>query len=139
MFRRILVPIDLSERNAPALKVSLALGRVARAKVTLFHVVQQVPGLAAGEMRDFYERLLTVSRQTLGRTAKAFTAKGIAVRCEVCVGEPAREIVRAAVRSRADVIVMGSHRVDPKRRFAALGTTSYKVGILCRCPILLVK
>ena len=73
------------------------------------------------------------------RRAKAFTAKGITVRCEVCVGEPAREIVRAAARGRADVIVMGSHRVDPKRRFAGLGPTSYKVGILCRCPILLVK
>ena len=139
VFGRILVPIDLSDRNARTLKVALALGRDARASVTLFHVVQQVPGLAAGEMRAFYDRLLTVSRQKLGRTAKAFTAKGIAVRCEVCVGEPAREIVRAAARWRADVIVMGSHRVNPKRRFAGWGTTSYKVGILCRCPILLVK
>jgi nucleotide-binding universal stress UspA family protein len=139
VFGRILVPIDLSDRNARTLKVALALGRDARARVTLFHVVQQVPGLAAGEMRAFYDRLLTLSRQKLGRTAKAFTAKGIAVRCEVCVGEPAREIVRAAARWRADVIVMGSHRVNPKRRGAGWGTTSYKVGILCRCPILLIK
>ena len=57
----------------------------------------------------------------------------------MCVGEPAREIVRAAARGRADVIVMGSHRVDPKRQGAGWVTTSYKVGILCRCPILLVK
>ena len=67
MFRRILVPIDLSDRNARTLKVALALGREARARVTLFHVVQQVPGLAASEMRTFYDRLITVSRQKLGR------------------------------------------------------------------------
>lgn len=139
VFGRILVPIDLSDRNARALKVALALGRDARASVALFHVVQQVPGLAAGEMRDFYERLLAVSRQKLGRAAKAFAAKGLSVHCEVCVGEPAREIVRAASRWRAGVIVMGSHRVDPRRRGAGWGTTSYKVGLLCRCPVLLVK
>ena len=139
MFRRILVPIDLSDRNARTLKVALALGREVGARVTLFHVVYQVPGLAAVEMRTFYDRLITVSRQKLGRTAKAFAAKGIAVRCEVCVGEPAREVVRAAARWRADVIVMGSHRVDPRRSETGWGTTSYKVGILCRCPILLVK
>jgi len=139
VFGRILVPIDLSDRNARTLKVALALSRQARARVTLFHVVQQVPRLAAGEMRAFYERLVKVSRQKLARAAKGFAAKGIAVRCEVCVGEPAREIVRASARGRANLIVMGSHRVNPKRRGAGWGTTSYKVGILCRCPILLVK
>jgi len=68
VFGRILVPIDLSDRNARTLKVALAFGREARARVMLFHVVQQVPGLAAGEMRGFYDRLLTVSRQKLGRS-----------------------------------------------------------------------
>jgi nucleotide-binding universal stress UspA family protein len=139
VFTRILVPIDLSDRNARTLKVALGLGRQARASLTLFHVVQQVPRLAPAEMREFYERLVKVSRQKLGRAAKAFASKGIAVRCEVCVGEPAREIVRAAARGRANLIVMGSHRVYPKRHGAGWGTTSYKVGILCRCPILLVK
>ena len=139
LFARILVPIDLSDRNARSLKVALALARQTRASVTLFHVVQQVPRLAPAEMRAFYERLLKASRQRLGRAAKAFASKGIPVRCEVCVGEPAREVVRAAARGRADLIIMGSHKVNPKRRGAGWGTTSYKVGILCRCPILLVK
>jgi nucleotide-binding universal stress UspA family protein len=139
VFGQIIVPIDLSDRNARTLNLALGLSRAAGASVTLFHVVQQVPGLAAGEMRAFYDRLLTVSREKLGRAAKAFAARGIAVRCEVCVGDPAREIVRAAGRRRADLIVMGSHRVDLNRRGAGWGTTSYKVGILCRCPVLLVK
>jgi nucleotide-binding universal stress UspA family protein len=139
MFARILVPIDLSDRNARPLKVALALAGQTQASVTLFHVVQQVPRLMPGEMRAFYERLLKASRQKLSRAAKSFAAKGIPVRCEVCVGEPAREVVRAAARGRADLIVMGSHKVNPKRRGLGWGTTSYKVGILCRCPILLVK
>ena len=139
MFARILVPIDLSDRNARPLKLALALARQARGSVTLLHVVQQVPRLTPGEMRAFYDRLVKTSRRKLARAARPFAGKGIAVRSEVCIGEPAREIVRAAAAGRADLIVMGSHRVNPKRSGAGWGTTSYKVGILCRCPVLLVK
>jgi len=139
MFRRILVPMDLSARNARPLTLALALARSGRATVTLMHVVRQVPGLTAGEMRDFYDRLVKTSRSRLERAARPFAAKGIVVRTQVWVGDPASEIVRTASASHADLIVMGSHRVNPKRRGMGWGTTSYKVGILCRCPILLVK
>ena len=139
MFRRILVPMDLSDRNAGPLKLALALARKGPATVTLVHAVQYVPGLTAGEMRPFYDRLVKTSRRRLERAARPFAAKGIVVRTQVSVGEPASEIVRAAAAARSDLIVMGSHRVNPKRRGMGWGTTSYKVGILCRCPILLVK
>jgi nucleotide-binding universal stress UspA family protein len=139
VFHRILVPLDLSDRHARSIKLALALARDGPASVTLVHVIQQVRGLLPGEMRAFYDRLVKTSRRGLARAAKLFAARGITVRSEVLVGEPAREIVRAAAAARADLIVMGSHRVNPKRRGMGWGTTSYKVGILCRCPILLVK
>lgn len=139
VFSRILVPTDLSDRNARSLKLALALVRDRPASVTLVHVIQQVPGLPAGEMRAFYDRLVKRSRRGLASAGKLFAARGITVRSQVLIGEPAREIVRAAAAARADVIAMGSHKVNPKRRGMGWGTTSYKVGILCRCPILLVK
>jgi Universal stress protein family len=49
----------------------------------------------------------------------------------------AREIVRASGTRGVDLVVMGSHKVEPGDR--GWGTTSYKVGIACQCPILLVK
>ncbi len=107
--------------------------------MTLVHVVQQVRGLPPGEIRAFYDRLVKTSRRELAGAAKLFAAQGITVRSKVLVGEPAHEIVRMAAAARTDLIVMGSHRVNPKRRGMGWGTTSYKVGILCRCPILLVK
>ena len=55
------------------------------------------------------------------------------------VGEPAAKIVRATQRERVDLVVMGSHKVRPGGRQRGWGTTSYKVGIFCQCPILLVK
>jgi nucleotide-binding universal stress UspA family protein len=139
VFSRVLIPTDLTDGAARSLKLALALARGGQATVTLVHVVQQVPGLPPGEMRAFYDRLVKRSSRRLASTAKLFAARGITVRSQILIGEPAREIVRAAAAARADVIVMGSHRVNPKRRGMGWGTTSYKVGILCRCPILLVK
>jgi hypothetical protein len=34
---------------------------------------------------------------------------------------------------------MGSHKVDPTSPGQGWGTTSYKVGIGCQCPVMLVK
>jgi universal stress protein A len=63
----------------------------------------------------------------------------VAVRAEVSVGEPVQEILRLAGARKADLLVMGSHTVRPGRRTRGWGTISYRVGLLCQCPILLVK
>ena len=51
----------------------------------------------------------------------------------------AREIVKQAVANRVDLIVLTSHKIDLAHPAEGWGTTSYKVGILCQCPVLLVK
>lgn len=139
MFKSLLVPVDLSERNERALQTALELARKSHARVMLLHVIQSVPDLAFGELREFYGRLETASVAKLTRLARRFVVRRVRVTTEVCIGEPARDIVRIAAERGIDLIVMGSPRVRSGRRAAGWGTTSYKVGILCRCPILLVK
>jgi nucleotide-binding universal stress UspA family protein len=138
-FRHVLVPVDLSDRNERALRAALALAREAGSRVTLFHVIQRVAGLAPGELEEFYRLLVQRSERKLREVARAFTGKGVAVSTQVRIGEPAAEIVRATLREGVDLVVMGSHKVKPGRRERGWGTTSYKVGIFCQCPILLVK
>lgn len=139
MFAHLLVPIDLSERNERQLRAARVLAERQRSRVTLLHVIQRVGNLPAGELRPFYDRLEKASRRQLARAAKRLAAAGVPVRTLVLVGDPPREIVRVAARRRVDLIVMGSHRADPARPGSGWGTTSYKVGLLCPCPILLVK
>jgi len=43
------------------------------------------------------------------------------------------------VANRVDLIVLTSHKIDLAHPAEGWGTTSYKVGILCQCPVLLVK
>ena len=57
----------------------------------------------------------------------------------IAIGEPAREIVKTVASKKIDLIVMGSPKVAPGPPANGWGTTSYKVGIFCQCPILLVK
>jgi nucleotide-binding universal stress UspA family protein len=137
MFKHLLVPIDLSDRNARLLTVALALARIGGARVTLLHVVQRIADTPPRELQAFYRKLEQKSRRKLDVAARRFVAGGVPVRTAVVIGEPAREIVRASVASRVDLVVMGSHKVRPGSR--GWGTTSYKVGIACQCPILLVK
>jgi nucleotide-binding universal stress UspA family protein len=139
VFKRILVPIDLSDRNRRAIDVALALARQNQALVTLCHVIQSVRDIPSPELRRFYRRLEAASTATLARAARRFTAGGVSVSTLVSIGEPAREIVRLAAGRRIDLIVMGSHKVRAGRGAAGWGTISYKVGIFCRCPVLLVK
>ena len=139
VFKRILVPIDLSGRNTRTIGVALELALGTHALVTLCHVIQSVRDVPSAELRKFYRRLEATSAGTLARVAKRFRARGVPVDTVVCIGEPAREVVRLASARRIDLIVMGSHKVRAGRWSTGWGTISYKVGIFCRCPVLLVK
>lgn len=138
-FRHIMVPVDLSDRNERALRTALGLARERGGRVTLFHVIQRVSGIMPGELDTFYLRLVESSERRLRRTARKFAERGLDVRTEVRVGDPPAEIIRATLRERVDLVVMGSHKVRRGDRKEGWGTTSYKVGIFCQCPILLVK
>jgi nucleotide-binding universal stress UspA family protein len=139
MFKHILVPIDLTDRNERTLRIAVGLARIKRSRVTLLHVIQAIAGESTRELRNFYKTLEQRSQRRLIRAAKRFVDAEVPVRTLVVIGEPAREIIRAAVARKVALIVMGSHRVMPRRPGRGFGTISYKVGIGCPCPILLVK
>jgi nucleotide-binding universal stress UspA family protein len=57
MFKRILVPLDLSGRHERTIDTACDLAQLHHAQVTLLHVVQQIPDVAAAELRGFYRRM----------------------------------------------------------------------------------
>ena len=137
MFQHILVPIDLSHRNERTLRIAVGLARITQSRVTLLHVIQGISGVSTWELRTFYKTLEQRSQRELARAAKRFVDAEVAARAIVVIGDPAREIIKAATARKVALIVMGS-TVMPDAR-PRLGATSYKVGIACPCPILLVK
>ena len=139
MFAHILVPLDLGPRNERALVTARTLAVNNRARVTLLHVVEQIEHVPVAELRRFYARLEKEAQRRLAQAARRFAEKKVPIEAAVTTGNPAHEIVRWAAANDVDLIILGSHKVDPARPGQGWGTTSYKVGILCRCPVLLVK
>jgi nucleotide-binding universal stress UspA family protein len=139
MFQKILVPVDLTDVHQPALDIAAHLAQESAGEVTLLHVIEVIAEVRAVEDRGFYDRLEQKARDHLARLGHYLGERAVPRREEVVLGSRAPEIVRYAVETGIDLIVLKSHRIDLQNPSAGWGTVSYKVGILAQCPILLVK
>jgi nucleotide-binding universal stress UspA family protein len=139
VFHRIMVPIDLTNRNIPALEIAIKMALQNRASVTLLHVIETLEDSSFDEFNKFYQRLEKQARDKLNRLAEEFAEKGVVIHQEVIYGKRAEEIVKHAMEHQIDLIVLTSHKIDLNNPTQGWGSISYKVGILSQCPVLLVK
>jgi len=139
MFRKILLPVDLTDRHGKALEAATDLARQSGGEVTLLHLVELIPGLGMDEERTFYQRLERMARKHLEGLGKHFEGAGVRWRAEVLYGARGPDIVRYAQETGADLVVLTSPRFDPGHPAAGWGSLSYKLGVLAPCPVLLVK
>jgi universal stress protein A len=139
MFRRILVPTDLTDRGVKALDVALKLSGIDRPRITLLHVIETFRGLDFDEMKPAYQKLERKAREIMGAAVEHLPNAGRVVSQEIVYGDRAEEIVKFATTQNMDLIVLASHRVNPLAVGPDWGTISYKVGLLAQCPVLLVK
>mgnify|MGYP003749170301 CR=1 FL=1 len=139
VFKSILVPTDFSEKSHRPLDIAVNIAEHYCGGVHLFHVVEIIQGATFDECEDFYRRLEKKARAHMEGLANSFGDRGIKIENTVAYGNRAQEILKFAEEHGMDLIIMNSHRVDLGRPSEGWGTISYKVGMLCSCPILLVK
>ena len=139
MFRRILVPVDFTPRSRRAVAVAARLASDSGAETILLHVIERIGGDGQQALAGFYRKLERSARARLEDLLGVFQKRGLAARAEVVYGGRVNEILRFAEAGRADLVVMSSHKLPLRRGGENWGTISYKVGILSRCPVLLVK
>lgn len=137
MFEKILVPVDLTPKNRRAIEVAAHLADEGGA-VTLLHVIETLD-LAWEEVEDFYAQLEERAWPKLEELAGPLREAGVEHDLQITYGPRAEEVVEHAAERGDDLIVLSSHRVDPDNPGAGWATLSYKVAILARCPVLLVK
>lgn len=139
-FRHILVPTDLTKRTWPAIDLAVELAKVQPARLTLLHVIETIPGADPAEFETFYRGLEKKAQTRLRSLANRCAKKGRKPSMQaLAYGRRADEIVRFARNNKVDLIVLVSHTVDASETGPILGTISYKVGVLARCPVLLIK
>ncbi len=137
VFEKILIPVDLTPKNRRAIEVGAALCPPT-GKVTLLHVIETL-NLPWEEVEDFYLSLEERARVELQNLAGPLRDAGIAHDQVVVYGGRAEEVVGYADEEEYDLIVASSHKIDPDDPGKGWASLSYKVAILARCPVLLVK
>jgi nucleotide-binding universal stress UspA family protein len=138
VFRRILVPVDLTDKNRQAVEWAGRLAEWGDALVTLLHVIEPLD-LPFEELEDFYEELEGRAADAMQVMAEALLEAGVAHRQQVVYGDRARQIVDFATSNDIDLIVLSSHRQDLDEPTRNLGTLSHKVAILAQTPVLLIR
>jgi universal stress protein E len=142
--RRILVPVRHYEaRTLPVLAKAAQLAKACGATVELFHdlatpVLNEALGTPGYTLRSIKHAARHAVLAGLERHAAPWRRRGVAVEtCTVWDYPPAEAIVRRALASAADLIVVARH--ERHRMPALLGLTDWELLRHSPVPVLLVK
>ncbi len=139
MFRNILVPLDLTEKNRIAVQTAAELAQPSSGSITLLHVVETIQDVPFEELSDFYGKLRERAETAIETWAKELADRQLAIRREIVFGRRGPEIVRYAEEQQCDLVVLTSHQIDPERPAGSFGTISHQVALMALCPVLLMR
>jgi nucleotide-binding universal stress UspA family protein len=148
MISNILVPTDGSRTALKSVAFAAELAGQVGAAITLlsvveknFHLIQSIPSVAAPThaIEPIEDYLRQVADAALDAAERLCQKRGLRTRRLVKSGHPVEEIIRAAERTKADLIVIGSHGRSALKA-AVLGSTTF--GVIHKdthIPVLVVR
>jgi nucleotide-binding universal stress UspA family protein len=130
----VVVGLDFTDADGPAFDQSARIAqRVPQSELHLVHVFHSPP--SEERSRDLVGHLRLYVNE---KAAVAGGLCGITVGIHLRAGKPVREIVQLATEVRADLIVVGSHRV-PHLKHWILGSTAERLINGAACPVLVAS
>lgn len=136
-YRRILVPLDHTDRDRLAISHAAALAQTHGAKLFLLHVEEGVTSQVYGQDASTAE--VEAGKAYLAGIVEALQAKGIQTESVIRHSNtPRAEIVRLAQDIRPDLLVMGAHGHSGIRDLI-YGATINAVRHALEAPILIVR
>ncbi|MDD5475889.1 MAG: universal stress protein [Syntrophales bacterium] len=139
MFRRVLVPVDFSEKYSMSLDIAVNIARHYDGDIDMLHVIETLVDVEFSELEEFYSRLERMALKSMKALAAAYMDVPVTINVTVLFGNRSQEILRYAEEREAGLIIMNSHVVNLERPTQGWGTISYKVALLSKCPVMLVK
>lgn len=137
--KRILIAHDGSKSSEKALKKAFQIAETFGSSLTVLSVI---PELYLTELMEIDRaRILdTMTKETreMMEKIKAKSKHPKSLKTVIKQGDPADEILNAAEKMRADVIITGSHGRHGAQRFL-LGSVSSKIVDHADCDVLVVK
>jgi nucleotide-binding universal stress UspA family protein len=135
MYDHILVPVSFDGDRHPetALEVAAKL-RSETGKVTLFHVMEQVPSYAMNYIPEgFHEE----AKKAIVESLEAMGSDVPNAECVVVDGHSGRTILDWAADHKPDLIVVASHR--PGMQDLLLGSTATQIVRHAKCAVHVVR
>ena len=148
MISKILVPTDGSNAAQKAAKYAVDLAKKLRAAVVILSVIDQRPYVsqtvpAAKTTLHIIEPIEDYLREAAeayaGEIKKLCDKRGVRSKIVITSGHPVEDIVKQAAKTKADLIVMGSHGKSALAA-AVLGSVTY--GVIhkdSKIPVMVVK
>lgn len=143
-FARILVPLDGTKRSATVVSYTTDIATPSKSKVLLLTVLSAPDesfGIAFGEQGSVGKPGSAdeevVLREYLDIVAGQLHEIGLDVETDIRRGVPSKEILRAALEWRCDVIAMTT-RANRGLKRLVLGSVAEEVLRTCRLPVLLL-
>jgi nucleotide-binding universal stress UspA family protein len=146
VFKRILHATDFSSASRPALARAMALARQNQAPLSIVHALPPTVIPVGGDFGYLppktYEAIDQNARQharkQLAALVKRARKAGVRVTAILLDGAPHEQIPRAVRRTRADLIVIGTHGRTGLSK-VLLGSVAERVVRLAPCPVLTVR
>jgi nucleotide-binding universal stress UspA family protein len=137
--KKILIAHDGSKSSEKALKKAFQIAETFGSSVTVMSVIPELYLTELMEM-DRARILDTMTKETkvMMEKIKARSKRVKSLRTVIKQGDPADEILNAAEKMKADVIITGSHGRHGAQRFL-LGSVSSKIVDHAACDVLVVK
>ena len=136
MYRRILVPVDMSQKDraAPMLGIAKTVGGEG-AKITLVSVIEDVPSYV---MVQLPEDVIEEAKKDAAEELRAIaSAAGIDADIKVGHGRAHTAILSCAEEIGSDLIVIASHR--PGLQDYLIGSTAARVVRHANCAVLVTR
>jgi len=140
MFKKILVPIDVSQSDSgeAGLKAAAELANKTGAKLILLHVTGDIPNLVANQLPSNYtETMEASSAKTLDELASKHGLASGSYEIQASHGQIYDRIIEVAEKGAIDLIVIASHQ--PGLADYLLGSTAAKVVRHAHCSVLVVR
>jgi nucleotide-binding universal stress UspA family protein len=148
MIQKILVPLDGSKLAECTLPYVEELATKCGAEVTLISVTERIKGLypiedagESGELQLIAEAVGKMERQAtnyLNKVAKGLENKGIKVKKQVLLGDPAEEIIIYVETKGGDLIIIASHGRSGVSRWAH-GSVADRIFKAACIPVMMIR
>jgi nucleotide-binding universal stress UspA family protein len=140
MFKKILVPIDISQSDSgeSGLKAAAELAGRTGARLILLNVTGDVPNLVAAQLPEGYsEKAQAEAAKTLENLASRHGLASGGYDVRTTHGNTYGKILETAENDGADLIVIASHQ--PGVADYLLGSTAGKIVRHAHCSVLVVR